>query len=167
MQFARTNDAQELNADEFYNGTAQDVYGRHWVNGVEKYRLVSTANYRAPYGFTLSGNLTLSSGPAFGNVIFGNAPDGACCYGNMGGAFYPKPFIAYKRLDLRIAKSFKLPFAPTHEVTFDFQAFNVFNWLNRNYSSWGAGSGSTPTLTEDSQIANDARSFQAGIKYAF
>lgn len=166
FQLARTNDAQELNSDEFYNGTSQDVYGWDFVNGVEKWRLVQTVNYRAPWDIQLAGTLNLSSGPAFGHFDFSNAPDGACCYANMGGVYYPKSFIAYKRLDLRVAKTFKMPWGG-HELTVDFQAFNVFNWLNRNYSSWGAGSGTPPPFTEDSQVGNDARSFQAGIKYRF
>ena len=49
----------------------------------------------------------------------------------------------------------------------DFQAFNVFNWLNRTYSSWGSGGGNPPSLIENGQYGNDARSFQAGIKYKF
>ncbi|MFA5964451.1 MAG: hypothetical protein WC804_10575 [Sphingomonas sp.] len=167
VQLARTNDQQELNSDEFYNGTSQDVYGWGYVNGVEKWRWVTTGNWRAPYDIQLSGTLTLSSGPAFGNIVFGGAPDGACCYAKMGGVFYPKPFIAYKRLDLRVAKTFKMPWGGGHELTFDLQAFNVFNWLNRTYSSWGAGGGSPAPLIENGQVGNDQRSFQAGIKYKF
>lgn len=172
IQRARTNDAQELNSDEFYNGASQDAYGWGYVNGVEKWRWVTTGNYRAPWGVTLSGTMVLSSGPSFGNIQAPwnssiKVPDGACCYGNMGGVFYPKPFIGYKRFDLRIAKTFAMPFGAGHELTIDFQAFNVFNWLNRNYSSWGAGGGSPAPLVEDSQVGNDARSFQAGIKYKF
>lgn len=164
---ARTNDQQELNNDEFYNGASQDAYGWGYVNGVPKWNWVTTGNWRAPAGFTLSGTLTLNSGPAFGNIVFGNAPDGACCYAKMGGVFYPKPFIAYKRLDLRVAKTFTMPWGGGHELTVDFQAFNVFNWLNRTYSSWGAGGGNPAPLIENGQVGNDARSFQAGIKYAF
>ncbi|MDE2562021.1 MAG: TonB-dependent receptor [Sphingomonadales bacterium] len=172
IQFARTNDQQELNSDEFYNGTAQNVYGWGWVNGVEKWRWVTTGNWRAPYDIQLSGTLTLSSGPAFGNIQapWNSSvvpPDGACCYAKMGGVFYPKPFIAYKRLDLRVAKTFKMPWGGGHELTFDFQAFNVFNWLNRTYSSWGAGGGSPAPLIENGQVGNDQRAFQAGIKYKF
>ena len=168
IQSARTNDAQELNSDEFYNGTNQGVYGWGIVAGVEKWRLVTVGNWRAPWGITLSGNLTLTSGPSFGSVIFDNPPDGACCYANFLGINDPKPFIAYKRLDLRVAKTFTLPWGNGgHELTADFQAFNVFNWLNRNYSAWGAGSGANPTLIEDSQVGNDARSFQAGLRYKF
>lgn len=169
---ARTNDAQELNADEFYNGASQDVYGWGYVNGVPRWNWVTTANYRAPWGITLAGTMVLNSGPAFGNIQAPwnssiTAPDGACCYAQMGGVFYPKPMIGYKRVDLRVAKTFKMPYGEGHELTLDFQVFNLFNWLNRNYSSWGAGGGNPPPLYEDSQVGRDARSFQAGIKYKF
>ncbi len=167
VQSARSNVAQELNNDEFFNGARQDAYGWNFVNGLEDWRWVTTANWRAPWGITASGTLVLSSGPRFGNVIFGNAPDGACCYGNFGGPLSPSPFIGYKRLDLRIAKTFELPFGGHHRLTADFQAFNVFNWLNRTYSSWGAGSGSPPPLIENGQVGNDARSFQVGLRYEF
>lgn len=169
---ARTNDQQELNSDEFYNGTSQDVYGWGYVNGVPKWNWVTTANYRAPLGITMSGTLVLNSGPAFGNIQapWNSSivpPDGACCYAKMGGVFYPKPFVGYKRLDLRIAKTFTMPWGGGHELTVDFQAFNVFNWLNRTYSSWGAGGGNPAPLIEDGQVGEDSRSFQAGIKYKF
>jgi len=164
---ARSNVQQELNNDEFFNGASQTGYGWDGVNGVPNWAFVTAANYRAPLGITLSGTLTLNSGPHFGNIVFGGAPDGACCYAKMGGPLDPKPFIAYKRLDLRIAKTFKMPFGGGHELTVDFQAFNVFNWLNRTYSSWGSGSGNPPSLIENGQVGNDARSFQAGIKYKF
>ncbi len=171
VQWAKSNVAQELNSDEFWNGASQTGFGYQTVNSLEDWRLVTTGNYRAPWGVTLSGTLVLSSGPSFGSVQAPwnggpAAPDGACCYGNFGGVYTPKAFIGYKRFDLRIAKTIKLPFEG-HEITVDFQAFNLFNWLNRNYSSWGAGGGVPAPLTEDSQVGNDARSFQAGIKYKF
>lgn len=167
IQSARSNDAQELNSDEFYNGTSQNVYGWNAVNGVPKWKFITTGSYRAPFDVVLSGTLDLESGPSFGSVIFNNVPDGACCSANFGGVYYPKPFIAYKRLDLRIAKTFKMPFDKGQELTVDFQVFNAFNWLNRTYSAWGAGSGSPAPLIENGQVGNDARSFQAGVKYKF
>lgn len=170
LQRARTNDAApDFNADEFFNGGSQTAYGNGFVAGIPDWSLISTANYRAPYGITLSGTLSLSSGPRFGSVLFGTAPAGACCYANFSGVYSPKPFIGYKNLDLRVAKTFKMPFAHGHELTLDFQAFNVFNWLNRTYSAWGAGSASPPampTLIENGQ-AGTSRQFQAGIKYKF
>jgi hypothetical protein len=83
----------------------------------------------------------------------------------MGGVFFPNKTIGYKRLDIRVAKTFKMPWG--HELTAEFQAFNVFNWLNRNYSSWGAGGGEPPPLTENSQVGNDQREFQVGLRYKF
>jgi hypothetical protein len=167
---AKSNVAQELNSDEFYNGPNLNVYGWNWVNGVEKWRSVTSANVRAPYGITLSGILTLTSGPSFGHIVAPwngpiTAPEGACCYADMGGVFFPNKTIGYKRLDIRVAKTFKMPWG--HELTAEFQAFNVFNWLNRNYSSWGAGGGEPPPLTENSQVGNDQREFQVGLRYKF
>lgn len=169
-QRARTNVEQELNSDEFYNGTAFGVYGTTYVNGVPKWQWVTAATYRAPFDFILSGQLTLSRGPAFGNIAAPwnggpTAPDGACCYGNLGGVFFPKQSIGYKRLDVRVAKTFKMPWG--HEITADFQVFNVFNWLNRNYTSWDAGGGNPAPRTDNFLLSNDQRSFQVGLKYKF
>jgi hypothetical protein len=169
-QRAKTNVEQELNSDEFYNGTAFGVYGKTYVNGVPKWRWVTSGIYRAPLDFILSGELTLSRGPAFGNINAPwnggpAAPDGACCYGNLGGVFFPKQSIGYKRLDLRVAKAFKMPWG--HELTLDFEVFNVFNWINRNYTSWDAGGGTPARRTDSFTLGNDQREFQAGIKYKF
>jgi outer membrane receptor protein involved in Fe transport len=165
IQRAKSNVAQELNNDEMFNAPELDAYGWDHVFSVPKWSSVTSFNWRAPYGFTLSGILSLNSGPAFGHIIFGGAPDGACCFANMGGVFFPDKTIGYKRLDLRVAKSFKMPWG--HELTFDFQAFNVFNWLNRTYSTWGAGAGNPPPLTEHGAVGNDQREFQVGASYKF
>lgn len=171
IQDAKSNVPQELNSLEMYNAPEFGTYGWNHVNGVEKWRSVTAASFRAPFGVTLSGVLTLSSGPAFGNIVAPwnglttPVPQGACCYANMGGVFFPNKDIAYKRLDARIAKTFKMPWG--HELTADFQVFNVFNWLNRSYSSWGAGGGNPAPLTENSQVGNDQRQFQAGLRYKF
>jgi hypothetical protein len=175
IQSARSNVAQELNSDEFYNGTALDVYGWNNVNGVPKWNLVTSGTYRAPFDIVLSGILSLNSGPSFGHIQapwnssieFPDRTGGGSdiIRGNLGGVFWPKKFIAYKRLDLRVAKSFKLPWG--HEFTAEFEAFNVFNWLNRNYPSWDAGGGDNPPRVFDDQVSNDARAFQAGLRYKF
>jgi hypothetical protein len=168
IQRARTNVDQELNSDELYNAPEFGAYGWDYVQGIAKWTSVTTGIWRAPWGITASGTLNLSSGPSFGNVIFyppGQTPVGACCYGNMGGVFYPHKTFGYRRLDVRLAKTFKMPWG--HELTADFQVFNVFNWLNRTYSSWGAGSGTNPTFTENGQVNNDQRQFQAGLSYKF
>jgi len=124
-----------------------------------------------PIFITLSATLSLNSGPAFGHIVApwngltGPVPQGACCVGNFGGALFPKKDIAYKRLDVRVAKTFKMPWG--HEVTADFEVFNVFNWLNRNYPSWDAGGGDNPPRIFDQQVGADARAFQAGLRYKF
>jgi hypothetical protein len=175
IQRARSNVAQELNSDEFYNGTALDVYGWNHVNGVPKWNWVTSGTYRAPFDIVLSGILTLNSGPAFGHIQapwnssiqFPDRSGGGSdiIRGNLGGVFFPKKDIAYKRLDVRVAKNFKLPWG--HELSADFEVFNVFNWLNRNYPSWDAGGGDNPPRTFDQQVSNDARAFQAGLRYKF
>jgi hypothetical protein len=163
----------ELNSDEMFNAPEFGAYGWNHINGVPKWTSVTTAIWRAPLGITLSGTLSLNSGPAFGHIVApwngltGPVPEGACCYGNFGGALFPKKDIAYKRLDIRVAKTFKMPWGHGHEATVDFAAFNVFNWLNRTYSTWGAGGGEPPPLTENGQVANDQRQFQVGLKYKF
>lgn len=168
IQRARTNVSQELNNDEVFNGTSQDVFGWNNVNGVPKWNFIFSGQYRAPFNILLAATVNLNSGPSFGAINFNNAPDGACCKGNFAGVYFPKPFIAYKRIDLRIGKSFKMPYNKGHELTVDFQAFNVFNWLNRTYSTWGAGSGiPAPLVDANSQVGRDARSFQAGLRYKF
>jgi outer membrane receptor protein involved in Fe transport len=160
VQDPESNVGTELGADEFFAGPDQNQFGWQNVQGVDKYRFVGTGIVRLPLDFTLSGTLTLASGPAFGSVIF--YPDGIVF--NGAGVYYPKKDIAYKTLDMRLAKTFKMPWG--HEVTADFQVYNLFDWVNRNYSTWGAGSGINPTLEENGTVGN-ARSFQAGLKYSF
>ena len=174
LQRARSNVATELFQDEYFVGPEFGNYGWNYVNSVEKWRSVTSGTWRAPWGITLSGILTLSSGPAFGHIqapwnssiTFPDAGNGsAVVYGNLGGVYFPKQDIGYKRLDLRVAKTFKMPWG--HELTADFAAFNVFNWLNRTYPSWDAGGGDNPPRTFDGQVANDQREFQVGLKYKF
>lgn len=84
----------------------------------------------------------------------------ACCFANFERP-RPQKDIAYKRLGVRVAKTFKTPWG--HELTADFEAFNVFNRLNRTYSTRGAGAGEPPPLTENGQVANDQRQFQGRL----
>jgi hypothetical protein len=169
LQHAKTNVGQDpFNQDEMFNGTELDVFGWNYVPNVPKWNSVTSGTFRAPWGITLSGILSLNSGPAFGHIFgFGdpNLPQGACCVGNFAGVYFPHKTIGYKRLDLRVAKTFKMPWG--HELTVDAQAFNVFNWLNRTYSTWGAGSGNPPPLQEHGAVSNDQRQFQVGASYKF
>lgn len=172
LQRARTNVGQDpFNQDEMFNAPELTAYGWNYVPNVPKWQSVTAGTWRAPLGLILSGTLTLSSGPAFGHLVAPWAggpptPVGACCGpANFAGVYFPHKTFGYKRLDLRVAKTFKTPWG--HEATIDFQAFNVFNWLNRTYSAWGAGFGANPPLVENGQAFNDQRQFQVGLRYKF
>lgn len=60
LQWAKSNVAQELNSDEFWNGADQTGFGMQKVNGVEDWRWITTANFRAPWDVILSGKLALT-----------------------------------------------------------------------------------------------------------
>lgn len=160
IQSARSNSGTEIAADEFFAGPDQKMFGWQNVQGVAKYQFVGTAIAALPWGITGSATLTLSSGPAFGNVVFN--PDGIVF--NGAGVFFPKETFAYSNLDLRIQKTFKMPWG--NELSFDAEVFNVFDTVNRSFSTWGSGSGSSPSFLENGTVGN-ARSFQVGAKYRF
>ncbi len=115
--------AQELNSDEIFNGPSLrhlrlEQRERRPEVDVGHVGQLSGAVRHHPFG-----QLDLKSGPAFGNIIFGRpapVPEGACCFANMGGGFFPKKDIGYKRLDVRVAKTFKMPWG--HELTADFRS---------------------------------------------
>ena len=176
LQRPRTNDGTELNADEFFAGPRVDQFGTQYVNGVEKWRFVGTGIVGLPWNITGSSTVTLSSGPSFGSLYGFGLPTSVgsqCCIANLGGLQYPSKFFGYANVDVRLAKTFKLPWG--HDLTVDFQAFNVFDFVNRNYSSWGAGFRSfnpaTNTFSDPTGLENgttgNARSFQVGVKYKF
>ncbi|VXC92350.1 TonB-dependent receptor [Sphingomonas sp. AX6] len=164
---AKSNQGIGFDEGQMFNAGRQDAYGWQPTRGLERWRFVSTAIVDIPWDFQFSGTLTLGSGPRFGNVDFTRTPPpncGGCFYFNDGGVFSPKQKIGYKNLDLRLSKTFRMPWG--HDLTADFQVFNVFDFVNRNYSTWGAGSGPNPTREENSTTGY-ARSFQAGLKYRF
>jgi hypothetical protein len=163
-QDPKTNVGTELGADEFFAGPSQTQFGWEYVQGLDKYRVVATGIVGLPWDITFSATGTFASGPAFGFVDFSqpNVPENACCVANLGGVRYPTKSFAYKNVDLRLAKTFRLLGT---EVTVDAQAFNIFDSVNRNYSSWGAGN-NPPNYTEDGTVGN-ARSFQVGASFKF
>lgn len=163
-QNPKTNVGTELGADEFFAGPDQTQFGWQYVQGVDKYRIVATGIVRLPWDIRFSATGTFASGPAFGFVDFSqpNVPQNACCVANLGGVRYPTSDFAYKNVDARIAKTFRLLGT---EVTVDAQVFNLFDSVNRNYSSWGAGN-NPPSYTENGTVGN-ARSFQVGAAFKF
>ena len=168
VQKARTNMASPsiFNNDEFFNGGSLTAYGWGNVAGVPWWIWNTSLERRLPWNVLATATVNLNSGPSFGHIVFA-APPGACCYANFNGVYWPKDAVAYKRVDLRLSKTFEMPYLHGEELTAYVEAFNVFNSLNRTYSAWGAGSGTTPSLIENGQLANDQRQFQAGVKYKF
>lgn len=161
---AKSNQAIGFGEGQMFNAGEQDAYGWQKTRGLEKWRFVGSGIVGLPFDFRLSTIVTLSAGPRYGNVHFENQPCGGCFTYNDAGVFSPKKTIAYKTVDMRLAKIFKMPWG--HEVTADFQVYNLFDWVNRNYSTWGAGFGVNPSHKENGTTGN-ARTFQAGLKYRF
>ncbi|MFE8585355.1 TonB-dependent receptor domain-containing protein [Sphingomonas sp. NCPPB 2930] len=165
VQQAKSNVAQELQGDEFYNGPRVDAYGWNYVAGVEKWRFVGTGIAKGPWDTKISLTGTFSSGPSFGQVIFpANPPENANAYGNFGGVFWPDQIVGYASVDARISKNFHMPWG--HDLEVNFAAFNLFDSVNRTYTAWGAGSGVNPTKRENDTIGVP-RSFQVGARYKF
>ena len=73
------------------------------------------------------------------NVPVTNAPGktGTDCFTTNFGVYRPSG-IGYKNVDINVAKSFHMPWASNQELTVYFQALNVFDFVNRNYSMWTA-----------------------------
>ncbi|WP_454882883.1 carboxypeptidase regulatory-like domain-containing protein [Sphingomonas oryzagri] len=164
---AKSNAAIEQGSDEFFSGPDMRQFGWQNVAGIDKYRLVATGIVRLPWDVKFSATGTFASGPSFGSVKFpANPPENASAVVNLGGVYWPKYPFAYKNLDLRLEKKFKMPWG--HELTMDAEVFNVFDTLNRAYSAWGAGNGTPAPRIENSFTGNPpARSFQVGLKYSF
>ncbi len=152
--------------DEFYNGLRVDAYGWNYVQGVEKYRFVGIGIVRGPFDTVLSGTLTLSSGPAFGNTHLQAERAGECLrYANMGGVL-PEGDVCL--LEPRPAYREEGPDAVGQGP----RARSQLRGLQRvrlgqpQLCRLGAGSGQNPTFEENGTVGN-ARSFQVGAKYKF
>jgi outer membrane receptor protein involved in Fe transport len=170
-QNARTNVGTELGADEFFAGTEVDQFGWQNVQGVDQYRLVMTGMVNLPLDVLFSATGTFASGPAYGYAGCPPVaitpptptPDGVSCIANLGGVRFPPNEFAYANVDLRLTKTFNLPWG--HELQIKGEVFNVFDSINRNYSAWGAGN-NRPRWEEEGTVGN-ARSFQVGASYRF
>lgn len=166
---AKSNQARAYGEAEMFNAGEQDAYGWQPVHGLERWRFVGSGILGLPYDFRLSTNVILSSGPRFGFVTFAGSaqPCGGCIPFNEAGVFGPKKDIAFQQVDVRLSKRFQTPWG--HEVEGSFQVYNLFDSVNRTYSTWGAGNaggGMEPPL-EENNTTGIARSFQAGLRYKF
>ncbi len=136
--------------------------GMHAAPGVDKLRFVGTGIVDGPWDTQLSGILTLASGQPFDSIdTTGPAVR------IIPTALYPRNQLAYKNLDLRIAKDFELPNGQV--ITIDGQVYNVFDWVNKTYAGWGGGlnNGSGPSRAGEHATTGNPRTFQVGLKYKF
>ncbi|QBM76557.1 hypothetical protein E2E30_12815 [Sphingomonas sp. AAP5] len=143
-------------------------------SGLERWRFVATGTVKLPLNIRATGFATISSGPSYGGALCGiptTAPGGGGCYTTNFGIYQPGG-IGYKNIDFNIAKTFKMPYAHGHALTVYFQALNAFDFVNRNYSTFGGGlqtlNGAGPTRNPDTgSVASQGRNFKIGAKYTF
>jgi len=172
---ARSNDTRNgASIGDPFNFDAPTIGAQGWGNSssLERWRFVGSGTIGLPFDIRATGLVTLSSGPSYGGVICNvpaTAPGGGGCYTTNFGIYRPKG-IGYKNVDLNITKSVKLP--GHTELTVYFQALNVFDFVNRNYSMWGGGfqniGGAGPTLQPDpGSVASQGRNFKVGARFKF
>jgi outer membrane receptor for ferrienterochelin and colicin len=174
---ARSNDTRNTNSiGDPFNFDAPTIGEQGWgpVVGMEKWRFVGSGTVRVPIvDVKLSTIVTLSSGPSYGGVLC-NVPltaGGTDCYTTNFGIYRPHG-IGYKNVDINVAKSFKMPWNNGHDLTVYFQALNVFDFVNRNYSMWTGGfqaiGGPSPSHAHDpGSVASQGRNFKVGARYTF
>jgi len=174
---ARSNDTRNTNSiGDPFNFDAPTIGEQGWgpVVGMEKWRFVGSGTVRVPIvDVKLSTIVTLSSGPSYGGVLC-NVPltaGGTDCYTTNFGIYRPHG-IGYKNVDINVAKSFKMPWNNGHDLTVYFQALNVFDFVNRNYSMWTGGfqaiGGPGPSHDHDAgSVASQGRNFKAGVRFKF
>lgn len=172
---ARSNDSRNgANIGDPFNFDAPTIGLQGWgrSSGLERWRFVGTGTVRLPLDIRATTFITLSSGPYYGGVICGvPAPsvDG-CAETNFG--IYKPGGIGYANIDFNFSKTFKMPWAKSHELTVYFQALNAFDFVNRNYSMWGGGfrnvGDAGPSGQYDlGQVASQGRNFKVGARYKF
>jgi len=174
---AKSNDTRNTNSiGDPFNFDAPTIGEQGWgpVIGMEKWRFVGSGTVRIPFvDVRLSSIVTLSQGPSYGGVLC-NVPltaGGTDCYTTNFGIYRPHG-IGYKNVDLNLSKTFKTPWSQDQEVTVYFQALNVFDWVNRNYSMWTGGfqaiGGPGPSHDHDAgSVASQGRNFKAGVRFKF
>jgi hypothetical protein len=174
---ARSNDTRDTaQIGDPFNFDAPTIGEQGWgpVIGVERWRFVGTGTVKLPFDIKATALAILSSGPSYGGVLCNvpaSAPGGGGCYTTNFGIYRPHG-IGYKNVDLNITKTFKMPWDHGHELTVYFQALNVFDFVNRNYSMWGGGfqnaGGPGPTFAHDPVgVASQGRNFKIGARYTF
>jgi outer membrane receptor for ferrienterochelin and colicin len=172
---ARSNDSRNgANIGDPFNFDAPTIGAQGWgrSSGLERWRFVATGTVRLPLDIKATTFLTVSSGPYYGGVLCGiPAPAVDGCYTTNFGIYKPGG-IGYANIDFNFSKSFKMPWAKSHELTVYFQALNAFDMVNRNYSMWGGGfrnvGDNGPSGQYDlGSVASQGRNFKVGARYKF
>jgi len=137
-----------------------------------RHRLVTTGTFRAPWGITLAGKVTLATPTPKNDIACFQAPGqflptGSSCTPI---AATPRNTLGYKTVDLQVSKSFQFGGATSMYVRFD--ALNVFNWKNYNdyLLNWGQNGIPNPDPVRFNPIGNIVgvpRTFKAtmGVKF--
>jgi len=172
---ARSNDSRNgANIGDPFNFDAPTIGAQGWgrTSGLERWRFVGTGTVRLPLDIRATTFLTLSSGPYYGGVLCGiPAPAVDGCYTTNFGIYKPGG-IGYANIDFNFSKSFKMPWAKSHELTVYFQALNAFDMVNRNYSMWGGGFRNVGDAGASGRydlggVASQGRNFKVGARYKF
>jgi outer membrane receptor for ferrienterochelin and colicin len=172
---ARSNDSRNgANIGDPFNFDAPTIGAQGWgrTSGLERWRFVGTGTVRLPLDIRATTFLTVSSGPYYGGVLCGiPAPAVDGCYTTNFGIYKPGG-IGYANIDFNFSKTFKMPWAKSHELTVYFQALNAFDMVNRNYSMWGGGfrnvGDAGPSGRYDlGGVASQGRNFKVGARYKF
>lgn len=180
------NDAQANGHDDWmiFDYMNPAAGGMHPAGGVDRWRFVGTAIFDGPWQTILSTNLTLASGAPYDLIDFHSVS-----YQTAPGVWqdvlkvtseklFPSDPVAFKQLDIRVAKDFTV--FDDQTVTLDFQVYNVFDWVNKTWSGWNGGlycpvdwgcaagaGGNGPSRRPDQATTGVPREFQIGIKYKF
>ncbi|RZJ47183.1 MAG: TonB-dependent receptor [Brevundimonas sp.] len=131
----------------------------------ERHRIVATGIVGLPMDFRLSGILTLGSGLPFNKFNCPTATNPNICWN--GGRPEKHDFIipnawAYRQLDLRLTKSFDVPYGDRVELIFD--AINVLGF--ENFSGF-EGDFNNPNYGRRNAQFMPTRSFQVGLRYSW
>lgn len=131
----------------------------------ERHRIVANGIVDIPYGFQLSGLLTLGTGVPYD--VFDGRGANFTYRPNAGRPDSELLGFAYRNLDLRLTKGFELPRGT--EVEFFVDAINVFNFSNFSGFDGGTGSATDPNenFGQPSTVLFPTRSFQLGARFRF
>lgn len=142
---------------------------QRYTDSDERLRIVANGIYDLPLDFQLSGILTLGTGTPYD--VFNDRGSSFLYQPNAGrpekrGFIIPDAF-AYRNLDLRLTKTFRLWNESEAQIFVD--AINVLNF--KNFTGFDGGTGSAanpnPNFGQPSAVLFPTRTFQIGLRYSF